>query len=361
MGAIGRLTTEAPSTMPTTAGASAKQRRYWGFTGPLPAAVLGAQAQQAEAQGLHGLFAPQVYGPPWIPLAGAAMVTERLQLASGIAIASARSPFETAMAAIDMDRLTGGRFVLGLGASILAWTRDVFGAAEHQPVEHLRETVAAVRHIVSGAHRGLAPFRGKYFQAEFRELQPTAPPVREEIPIWIAALRGALVRLGAEIGQGVMGHPMWSIDWAVEKIQPALAEGLARAGRRRSDVDLNLWLWVAIDPDEATAVEDGRATVAFYAGMKQYESFFVAHGFEREAKQLQAAVAKREVVAAARLVPDAMVKTFVLCGKPDDVRARVERAWTVADSMCLVPPFYALSPEKLGAYGARIAETFYTG
>jgi probable F420-dependent oxidoreductase len=326
---------------------------------PLPAPALAAVARQAEAQGLEGLFAPQVYGPPWIPLAAAATATERILLASGIAIAAARSPFETAMAAIDMDRLSGGRFVLGLGASIQAWTRGIFGAAEHKPLEHLRETVAAVRHIVRGAHRGLTPFEGRYYRADFSELQPAAPPVREEIPIWIAALRGPAVRLAAEVADGIMGHPMWSLDWAVERIQPDIRTGLERAGRKREDVELNLWLWCAPNPDEAEAVEDARPTVAFYAGMRQYESFFEAHGFGDHARRLQEYVRKREVLANARLVPDEMVRAFVLCGDPERVRAGVERAWTVADSVCLVPPGYALPAEKLMAYSGRIAGLFY--
>ena len=67
----------------------------------------------------------------------------------------------------------------------------------------------------------------------------------------------------------------------------------------------------------------------------------------------------KQALASGHLVPDEMVKAFVLCGKPDAVRARVERAWTVADSMCLVPPAYGLPPEKLLFYGQGIAKTFY--
>lgn len=337
----------------------ATTRRYWGFVNAQPAPLLAMMARQAEAQGLAGVFAAQVYGPPFVPLAAAAMATDRIQLASGIAIAAARSPFETAMAAIDLDRISGGRFVLGLGASVLSWTRDVFGAPEHRPLAHLRETVAAVRHVIDGAHRGLEPFAGKWYRAGFRELQPTPPPLREAIPIWLAALRGPAVRLAAEIADGVMGHPMWSVDWAVERIQPDLSAGLARAGRRREDVDLNLWLWVAPNEDEAEAIEDARATIAFYAGVEQYESFFEAHGFGAEARRLQAAVKRRQALSAGKLVPDEMVRTFAICGRRDEVRARVERAWQVADSMCLVPPAYALAPEKLLFYGQAIAELFY--
>jgi hypothetical protein len=81
-------------------------RRYWGVVTSLPAPVIAMLAQQAEAQGLDGVFAPQVLGPPWVPLAVAAAHTQRIRIASGIAIAAARSLFETAMAAIDMDRIS---------------------------------------------------------------------------------------------------------------------------------------------------------------------------------------------------------------------------------------------------------------
>ncbi len=337
----------------------ALRRRYWSFVSPLPAPILRMVAAQAEARGLEGIFAPQVYGPPWIPLAAAAMATERVKLASGIAIAAVRSPFETAMAAIDMDRLSGGRFILGLGASVKFWTIGMFGVPDHKPLTHLRETIAAVRHVVRGAHRGLEPFEGQYYRADFRELQPTAPPLREQIPIWIAALRGPAVRLGAEVAQGVMGHPIWSIEWALEKIPAELATGLARAGRRRDEVELNLWLWLAPNPDEAAALDDARGTVAFYAGIEQYESFFEAHGFGKEARRLQQAVKRGEVLAQARAIPDEMVRTFVVLGDPERVRERVEKAWSVADSMCLVPPAFGLSPQKIALYGERIAALFY--
>jgi len=338
---------------------SARERKYWGFVRPMPASLLVMLAKQAEDRGMQGLFAPQVYGPPFLPLATAAAVTERIQLASGIAIAATRSPFETAMAALDLDQISGGRFILGLGASVLSWSRGVFGAPEHKPLAHLRETVAAVRHIVSGAHKGLEPFEGDYFRADFRELQPTEPPVREEIPIWIAALRAPLVRLAAEVGDGVIGHPMWSIEWAVDRMGPEIEQALARSGRRREEIEINLWPWAAPNPDEREAIEDARPTMAFYGGVQQYESFFEAHGFLDVARRLQEGVKRGDYQSVAHLVPDEMVRTFVAVGEPDKVRERIERAWSLADSLCIVPPAYGLPPEKLLYYMGMIDKIFY--
>lgn len=332
--------------------------RRWSVLQALPAPILVAIAKQAEADGIHGVFAPQVYGPPFLPLAVAAGVTDRLQLASGIAIAAVRSPFETAMAAIDMDRISGGRFILGLGASVLSWSSGIFGAPEHKPLAHLRETVQAVRHIVKGAHRGLEPFEGTYYQADFRELSPTEPPLRDEIPIWIAALRAPMVRLAAEIGDGMIGHPMWSIEWAVERMAPELAAALDGAGRSRDEIEVSIWPWVAPNPNEAEAIEDSRATIAFYGGVAQYESFFEAHGYLDVARKLQQGVRRGDYMSVAHLVPDEMVRTFVAVGEPAAVRERVAKLDPLADSICPIPPAYGLPPEKLMFYAGMVAETF---
>lgn len=333
--------------------------RYWSVLTPMPAPDLVATARMMEEAGIDGLFSPQVLGPPWIPLAAAAAVTSRVLLGSGIAIAAARSPFETATAALDMDRLSGGRFVLGLGTSVLAWTQGIFGHPARKQVSHLRETVAAIRHVIAGGHRGLEPFEGEFYRADFRELQPLAPPVRAAIPIWIAALRSKMVRLAAEVGDGLIGHPMWSIDWTLERMKPEFEAALAAAGRKREDLEVNLWYWAAPGDDEKQALEDSRPTMAFYGGIAQYEPFFAAHGFADVAKKLQAAVQSGDYRKAASLVPDEMVRTFVATGDAAAVQARFARVAGFADSMCVVPPSYGLPAERILGYGMGIAAALY--
>jgi len=336
-------------------------RKFWGVLPVMDGASLTGIAQQAEGAGYEGLFAIQVYGPPFIPLAVAAAATSTLKIATGIAIAAARSPFETAMASIDLDRISNGRFTLGLGSSVSAWTSGVFGAPEYKPVTHMRDTVNAVRHIVKGAHCGLEPYDGAYYKADYKALKRTEPPVREEIPIWVAALREKLTRLGAEIGDGVIGHPMWSVEWTTDEMNPAILNSLQSAGRARSEIEVNIWPWVAINDNETEAINDGRATIAFYASMDQYESFFAAHGFEKEARDCQACLAEDgHSDNALDKVPDEMVTAFVAVGSRDKVLQKIEPMWGVADSMCPTPPLWSLPPEKVGFYveaiGAMIAE-----
>jgi probable F420-dependent oxidoreductase len=338
----------------------AEKRKYWGVVAPLPAALLTQQAQQLESLGLEGLFAPQVYGPPFAPLAVAAAATTRVKLATGIAIATARSPFETAMAAIDLDRISGGRAVLGLGTSVQSWSGGFFGMPSDHPVGRMRETIDIVRQVVAKSHTGeLRRYDGRYYRLDFSEFQPLGEPVRAHIPIWVAALRGALIRLGAEVADGVIGHPMWSIPWATKELPKELERGLRKGGRSRSDVHVNIWQWLAPGSDEKQAIEDARPTVAFYAGVAQYEDYFAAHGFRDEARRLQEGVQRGDYRSVASLVPDEMVRAFVVTGTPDEVRAKVEPLWDVADSLCFVPPTYALDTAKLLTYGAAIAQTFY--
>jgi probable F420-dependent oxidoreductase len=336
--------------------------RHWGAIVPFaPAVALAEQARAMEAAGLAGVLAPQTYGPPFVPLAAVAGATERVQLLSGIAIAGARSPVETAFAAMDLDRLSGGRFVLGLGTSVRSWTEGIFGAPADQPIARLREAVALIRSVIATAHTGeLDRFDGRFHRHDFSQMQLIfPPPVRTDLPIWIAGNRQRTIRLAAEIGDGVMSHPIWSVEWATGTGSAALAEGLAAAGRRRSDVRFNISQFVAIDDDPRQAIEDARATIAFFAGAEEYEPLFAAHGYRDEARRCQEWVKRGDYIGGTRHVPDAMVERFALCGPVDRVRERFLPLWELGDSFWLVPPLFGLAPERMNELGGRIAEAFF--
>lgn len=151
---------------------------------------------------------------------------------------------------------------------------------------------------------------------------------------------------------------MWSVEWALEKMAPVIAEGLAASGRQRSDIEVNIWPWVAPNPNESEALDDARPTMAFYAGVKQYESFFAAHGFEKEARECQVGVQSGNYLSVIDKVPDEMVRAFVAIGDLDKVRERIEPLWGMADSLCVIPPAYNLSLEKQMYYSGQISQLF---
>ncbi|MFN8628423.1 MAG: LLM class flavin-dependent oxidoreductase [Candidatus Binatia bacterium] len=341
-------------------GTTAETRRqYWGGVSPYLGERLPAVAQHYEAQGLYGLFAGQGWGPPWTALAAAAAVTRRLQLGSAIAIAGVRSPFETALVALDLDRISGGRFVLGMGTSTRWVTEGFFGAASDRPLARLRETVLAVRHVIHGAHRGLQPFRGTWFKADFAGVPPQPPPVREHIPIWLGALGRQTTILAGEIADGVLGHPLWGIDWWLGPVQDHLRQGLKRSGRTLSGVHRCPYLTVLINSDRREAIRDAQRSIAGYAVFEQYNFFFDALGFGDVARRIQALSGQGASTDAADAVPEAMVQALAVAGNADAVRQQVERVWQAAESIHLAPPVWGVPPERVAFYQKAIADTFY--
>ena len=334
--------------------ATGGDRRWWGVMPILPAPVMGGMAKQMEAVGFEGCFSLQIYGPPFVPMAAVAAMTDTLKVSTGIAVAGTRSPVETAFASMELDTISQGRFVLGLGTSIHSAVCGIYGEPKRKLLTHLREVVKVVRYINANAHKGMEPIEGEYLNAEWTEMMLTAPPVREEIPIWIAALKDKLTSLALEISDGLMVHALWTVDYTVQKKAFIEAE-LARFGRKRSEIEINAWPWVAINDDKQQAINDSRATVAGYVGYKAYEPFFDAIGFGDLARACQLEGDEHgNVDSVIDNVSDEMVEAFVKCGPVDEVLEKLEPFWGVVDSLCPMTPYRNLSMEQLTQYNEGI-------
>jgi probable F420-dependent oxidoreductase len=332
------------------------RKRFWSMLPPSRSAAKYAQlAHEAEARGLEGVFSIQLASNPWVPLGAIAASSSRLRLATGIALAFTRSPFETALAALDLDQLSEGRFTLGLGTGVASAHTEHYGSDYAQPVARMAEAVRIIKLVLSGEARKHGRFDGEFWRLDFSRLA-LGKPLRPNLPVWVAALRAPLVRVAGAHADGLIGHPSWSLRWAIEQVRGPYAAALRESGRERKQVEVNLWQVVAPNPDAKESVRDARAHVAIYASIAQYESYFAAHGFGEQARALAAGAAagRRDLV---ELVPDEMARTFVVCGTPGEVAQQLEPLHEVADSLCLQPPPVAGDARR--AYEARIAETFY--
>ncbi|MFS0851814.1 LLM class flavin-dependent oxidoreductase [Novosphingobium panipatense] len=330
--------------------ATGGERRWWGVLPVLPAPVLGGMAKQMEQVGFEGCFSLQIYGPPFVPMAAVAAMTDTLKVSTGIAVAGTRSPVETAYAAIELDTISQGRFVLGLGTSLHSALEGIYGEPRRKLLTHLREVVKIVRYVNANGHKEMVPLHGEYYDLAWTEKMMTPPPVREHIPIWIAALKDKLTSLTLEIADGLMVHALWTVDYTVQKKSFIEAE-LARFGRKRDGVEINAWPWIAINDDKQQAIDDSRATVAGYAGYKEYESFFDSIGFGDLARDCQLAAGEHgDVSGVIDKVSDEMVQAFVKCGPVDDVLEQIEPFWGVVDSLCPMTPYRNLSMEQLTSY-----------
>jgi len=266
---------------------------------------------------------------------------------------------ETALKALDIDRVSGGRTVLGLGTGVREWNERHYGIEYGKPVGHLREIVATVRAIIEKGHTGeLGQIDGAYHRLDLRDFKIGRKPVRSSIPIHIPALFENTVALAGEVADGLLGHPVWSLQWIAQ--QAALLDRtLAAKARKRSDVHVNLWNYAAIANDRKQAINDMRGTVAFYSSIAQYQKYYAAQGFGAQAIAATEAAARKDTGAMLKAVPDEMVTTFAIAGTPDDARERVAKMWEYADSMTLSAPQYFVPPVRMNTYRSAIVETLY--
>ena len=334
------------------------------FWAPLPkgtATEIVSNAKRLEAKGYTGAIVNQVYGPPWAALAVAAANTN-LRIESGIAMGFVRSPFETACAAIELDELSEGRFVLGLGTAPQIWNEKFYGERFSPPIGRMRELIKIVRQVNEAAitqSTTIAPFDGEHYSLSFESLVPTFSPKTTRIPVWVAALRERLCELAGETADGLIGHPIWSREWTFDYALKALSKGAKLANRETSDIHVQLWLTASIDTNRRQAALRARGNVAFYAGIPSYHSYFDDHGFGDIAKSLVEARREKPVQDCVDLVPVEMAETFALCGTADDVGQALEGLGSKADSMCVKPPTWAVDPNDMTVQRQLIDELLF--
>lgn len=337
-----------------------RRKPVWAQIMPMPGADLVGIAQSLEAAGVDGLWAPQMFGAPFTTLAAVAPATQRVKLGTGIALAFVRSPLETACSAIDLDLISSGRMVLGLGSSAQSQVEGSFGSVYGKPLAHMREIVGMIRAIVAKGHSGeLTELAGDHHRLDLSHFRLLHPPVRSHIPIILPALFQKACKQAAEIADGLLGHPLWNDAWIDREVMPAIKAGLDQPGRARGDFTLNISIFAAISDDRREATEDCRATIAYYSQSPQYLRYFQEIGFGLEAAAIQAAFARGDYQAMTAACTEAMVNSIAIIGPPDEVRARVAQRAAQADAITPVIPHYGLSPEKSVIYGQRIADAFY--
>ena len=261
---------------------------------------------------------------------------------------------------MDLDLLSGGRAVLGLGSSAQSLTEGAFGMPYGKPLRHMREVIGHVRAIVAGAHTGtLGVLSGEYHTHDLRQFRTFAPPVRTAIPIAMPAVFQNACVLAGEIADGLLGHPLWNTQWIDTEAMPALVRGLAIGARDRTAVEVNLQMWIAVNDDRRAAIDESRATVAYYSQSPQYLRYFDAIGFGAPARALQQAFARGDMHAMVAACPDAMVESIAIVGSAAEVRERVDERCASADAFTPVAPHIGLPAHRIAFYSQAIAALFY--
>ncbi len=294
--------------------------------------------EHADRVGLDSVWAAEAYGSDAATvLAYVAAKTERIKVGSAIFQMPGRTPANTAMTAMTLDALSGGRMLLGLGLSGPQVVEGWHGVPYGKPLTRTREYVEIVRTIIKRevplefeGEEYQIPYRGEGATGLGKPLKSILHPVRSEIPIYLAAIGPKNVQQTAEIADGWL--PIFYSPEREDIFNENLDQGFAAAGRDGSDFDIAPTCYVAMGDDIEACRDMLRPMFALYIGgmgakgKNFYFDLASRYGFEDAAVQIQDLYLDGKKAEATALVPDALVDECALVGPMDRIIDRLE-AW----------------------------------
>ena len=302
-------------------------------------------ARKAEDLGFGALWAAETKHDGFLPLAVAATSTERVRLGTAIAIAFARSPMVLAQIGWDLQKASGGRFIMGLGTQVKAHNERRFSVKWDAPGPRLREIVEALRAIWN-TWQTKAPLRyhGKHYQIDLMTPFFDPGPIEHpHIPIYLAGVNPYMARLAGEVAEGLHIHSFHSAKYLREVLHPAVAEGLHRAGRSRLDFTFRASTMVIVGDTREEIEKQKQAVkqqIAFYASTRTYAAVLAAHGLDDLSPRLHAKSLEGDWKGMADLISDAMLEDFAVIGSWADIGPRIrERYAGLYDRTQLYPSF----------------------
>ena len=330
-------------------------------SGPTGLDGVGDQARRLEELGVDGAFTFEGPHDVFTPLVLAATATTSLELLTNVAIAFPRNPVQLAHQAYDLQTISKGRFTLGLGTQVRAQIERRYGSQFERPIARMRELVGALRAIFARWETGeRLDVRGEFYTHTL--MPPMFDPGPHPFgtpPIFLGGLGPQMVRLAAEVADGLLVMPFNTGRHFHQRTLPAVAEGLSRAGRDRTELTVMAEVIVACGRDEpelAAAVTGARGLLSFYASTPAYRPVLEAEGWEDLQPELNAMSKSGRWAEMPGLVDDAMVSKLAAVGSPAEVAAQVqERYGEYVERIGFYTP-YAIGPETMGDLVAALRE-----
>jgi len=303
---------------------------FWASRAPAPATL--DAIKEAERLGFDSIWTSEAYGCDVLtPLAWWGSQTEKVRLGTSIMQMSARRPTAAAMAAMTMDHLSGGRFILGIGVSGPQVVEGWYGQPFAKPLARTREYISIVRDIVARRDRVTAP--GPHYPLPYpdgtglgKPLKSTLHPVREEIPIFLGAEGPKNVALAGELCDGWLA--LFFSPEHHDFYRDALAEGFGREEARHSfdDFEVAATVPLIVHDDVEQAADMLRPMYALYfggmgaRGRNFHHDVAVRMGYADEAKRVQDLYLDGKKEEAAAAVPTKLVEDLALIGPADKIR-----------------------------------------
>jgi probable F420-dependent oxidoreductase len=319
--------------------------------GGVSLADLGRRARTLEELGYDGLNTAETSHDPFLPLAVAAEHTERVQLATGIAVAFARSPMTTANTSWDLNLYSRGRMALGLGSQIQPHITKRFSMPWSHPAARMREFVSAMRAIWSSWQDGTKlDFRGDFYTHTL--MTPFFNPGANEYgapKVYLAAVGELMTEVAGEVCDGILIHGFTTERYVREVTMPAVARGLERAGRDRAAFEVSgpLFVVTGTNEQELDAAKVGtRRQIAFYGSTPAYRPVLDLHGWGDLQPELNGLSKQGKWAEMGELIDDEVLHTFAVVAEPEGVGKELRRRYGgVVDRVSFYAP-YESDPQR---------------
>jgi probable F420-dependent oxidoreductase len=298
-------------------------------SGGLDLARVGEEARLAEALGYDGIVTEETKDDPFVVMALAAQATTRIGLATGVAIAFPRAPAVTALAAWTLQRLSKGRFTLGLGSQVKGHIERRYGMAWSPPGPWMRDYVGALRAIWECWQNGGTKLHYDSEHYKLRLMVPlfAPPPIdHPRIPIQLAAVNPFMCRIAGEVADGIRAHPVCTPRYIAEVMLPAAKKGGEKTGRDFTKFELAVMPLIATASDRAGLAErvrDVRARIAFYASTPTYLIAFESQGYGDVARALQGYSRAQRWDEMPDFISDEMLDHYAVIGTHDEIAGKL--------------------------------------
>jgi probable F420-dependent oxidoreductase len=329
------------------------------MSGPRELHAIQKLAQDVERAGFGGITFTEGGRTAYLSVAAAALATEQLEFSTGIAVAFPRSPMITAATAWELQDASRGRFRLGIGTQVRAHITRRYGVEFDPPGPRMRDYVAAVRASFL-AFEGVEKLNhhGPYYELTLLNPMWSPGPIDYPAPaIDVAAVGPYMLKMAGELCDGVHVHPLHSMKYITDVLEPAVAEGAARANRDPSEVELLVPVLTIVgdsEEEKAGARALCRQQVAFYGSTPNYALQFDLLGFEGTTARLRERQKAGDMAGMAEVIDDEMLQHYTVDAKWDELADRlVERYRGRASRLILYVAGmdYARDPSSIDRWG----------
>ena len=307
-------------------------------------------ARQGEAAGMESMYTVEAGRSAFVSAAAVIAATERVTVGTYIANVYAREPWLTAIAARDLDEMSGGRFTLGLGTGNRHFNEWYMGIDDFRPLGKLRDYIQIVRSAVAGRPGEPVRYEGDHHRIRWRA---TWEPTRPSIPVYLSASGPKMVRLAGEVADGVGVGVMSSVEFMRDIVRPAAREAAGDAGRDPDSLAFPMGSFISINEDSELARKVTQATICglFHpVPHPYYDSQLRQLGFDEFADAAARLMPEGQLREAMDLVPDEVVDTMSITGTPAQCAARIADYNDQADEIILYRLPQRTDPSGLAGY-----------